>query len=275
MSAIRKNLQRVKAVKNNPEILPLWLRWIIQKKLTGNPGLNICGSDFNNFPHFNAFLGAWHYRPDSDEMRFLRESLTDASVVIDIGANYGVISCIAAKHCPTARIYAFEPHPETAASCRTNLLRNGLTNVTVIEKAVGRSDGDVGFTSHGSPATNRIARDMPSKIRVQITTLDGFCDEKRLEHIDFLKIDVEGADVEVLEGGRLLFERKKIKAGMIEVCPETLVRFATSVDQMIDFFDSVGYAFNWYGRAGQVGDAVTPSEAKSRGLANAAFYVKN
>lgn len=268
---VRKNIQRAQAVVRNPEILKLWGQWQLGQRLGGDPKLRMFNCEFGHYPHFNAYLGSWHYRPTSDEFAFLTESLSKAEFIFDIGANFGVISCIAARRRPSARIFAFEPHPQTFRSLEANLRDNGIANVQAFELALGARAGEIGFTSHGSPASNRIATGSEAAIRVPVTTLAEFCRDNSVERIDFLKIDVEGADLDVLEGARPLFEAGAVAAGMIEVCPGTLARFGRSVDEMIEFFESVGLDLRWYGRGGEVVGKVPRGLSDPGFLANAVF----
>ena len=119
-------------------------------------------------------------------------------VFVDVGANVGTYSCFVAAVAPEARILAFEPHPRTAAKLRFNLAANGAVHARVVEAAVGEgpgrlplwSDGggNVGQTSLLPEATSNARH----AVSVAVVALADILAESEIQHIDLLKIDVEG-----------------------------------------------------------------------------------
>lgn len=69
---------------------------------------------------------------ESDETAFLKSVLRDGEVFLDIGANLGWYSLALGRHCPTSRIYAFEPIPSTVEMLEKNIRLNRLGNIEVI-----------------------------------------------------------------------------------------------------------------------------------------------
>jgi len=127
-------------------------------------------------------------------------------VIYDLGANIGAASLYLAAHYPTARFYGFEPLPANYEICLRNY-RN-LRQSQVFPWAAGSRTGSVSFEfSQNDPRGGRIgANPSPSatrtvsRIDVPVFSLAELIRTKKLEPPDFLKIDVEGAEAEVLHG---------------------------------------------------------------------------
>ena len=134
----------------------------------------------------------------------------------DLGANIGYFSLIAARLVgPTGRVVSFEADPEIAARLRENLARNNYSRARVEQKAVWSQDTTVSFSRvdpHTSPdrGLGHVSTDSSGDtITVEAVSLDSYVTAQNSP--DFLKCDVEGAEVEVFRGaGRLLAERRTI-----------------------------------------------------------------
>jgi len=138
------------------------------------------------------------YRISTVELR------KQARVILDVGANIGVFSLAAAKRFPDAAIYAFEPSPDAYSRLVRNLDLNGAANVTPINRAVYSKCSTMGFSSEGSTSTGFVTGG--GVLTVQTVTLDEFCSRTAIRQIGLIKIDVEGAEVEVLKGAQQTLE---------------------------------------------------------------------
>lgn len=147
----------------------------------------------------------WHgEHQDAPLFRFLAGALPGPGVFLDVGANIGLYS--AAWSLATARPHlALEPVPETAALCREVLATNAIV-ANVREIAAGRAHGTVTLTASGGGANNRWAREC-SKVGagtplVDVVTapLDHLVARAGADAVAAIKIDVEGQELEVLEG---------------------------------------------------------------------------
>lgn len=124
----------------------------------------------------------------------------------DIGANIGFFTVIAAKLVgASGRVYAFEPVPENAACIRRNVQLNRFSNITVFEKAVSSStgEGELLLTQHpGGNALSTAYRppDMKGSMTVELVSIDDLVGQQILAPPTFVKIDVEGAELDVLQG---------------------------------------------------------------------------
>lgn len=154
---------------------------------------------------FNAAGGYPGYllgTSEREEQAFVAAHLGAGDVFYDIGANIGFYSTIGGRLVdPDGRVYAFEPHPESAASAARNAEMNDLTNVEVVAAAVSDRDGRMALSlAGGGSATHRLD-DAPG-IEVDVVALDGWLERTAARPPTFVMIDVEGAEIDVLRGMR-------------------------------------------------------------------------
>lgn len=146
-----------------------------------------------------------------DEIRFVRKLFGPGLRTIDVGANYGVYTLsMAALAESSGSIHAFEPGSATAATLRESLKENGFKQVSVIERAVSDKVGRGHFRIEGNSELNRLI-DAPDSVEadegVDVTTLDHCREEFGWGAMDFIKIDAEGQEPQVVRGAaRLLTE---------------------------------------------------------------------
>ena len=170
--------------------------------------------------------------------------LHDDAVVLDIGANLGWYSLLLAKRCPKARIHAFEPEPRNLALLRENLAQNGITNVTVHPVAVAERSGKMQFYPYPDKNMGRhslVPMAGMKPIEVPVITVDEFLREQRIAPaaVEFVKIDVEGYELPVLQGARtLLAARPTILA---EFAPKYIRRAGTDPAVLLQFLRDQGF----------------------------------
>lgn len=228
-----------------PSILASYARWILASQVEGERVMTINGVKIAGFFGFSSYLGAFSNRPDEVEMDHLKRNIPVGGVVLDVGANFGVMSVIMSRLSdPGGHVFAFEPIPTTFKTLEKNIRRNGCSNVTCLGLGVGAKTGTLRFTDSTDAATNRM--DPAADLAVPVTSVDEFCAEKDIDRIDFLKIDVEGAELQVLEGSRQHFEAGLIAAGMIEVCPGNLARFGITMVDLHRALTGWGYYLHWF-----------------------------
>lgn len=145
----------------------------------------------------------------------IRAACRPGDVVIDAGANNGTETLLTALLVGTqGRVYAFEPVPHVLRQLTENVQLNKLGNVVSLEGiALGTEDGEISFHLMPYSAPNQ---GMSSQfafsasretIRVRQRTLDGWAADRRLDRLDFLKMDIQGGELGLLEGGRATIAR--------------------------------------------------------------------
>ena len=136
---------------------------------------------------------------EADQTEVFCRHVTTGSTVIDLGANVGYYTLLAARMVgPEGRILACEPEPLNASYLRRHVQANRLANVVVEEVAVGAVSGRAGFTRGKGRGRGHFAAD--GELTVPVRTLDSLVQSNELSP-GFLKIDVEGAEDDVLAGG--------------------------------------------------------------------------
>lgn len=136
----------------------------------------------------------------------LRRTLGPGAVFYDVGANIGFFSLLAARFVgPTGRVIALEPVPESAASIRANAAANSFDWIEVHQLAAAAESGLAEFCVVADASWSRLMRyglhsRTERKLEVEGTTLDELIQDRLLPIPDVIKIDVEGAELEVLEG---------------------------------------------------------------------------
>ncbi|CAG0969612.1 MAG: FkbM family methyltransferase [Candidatus Methanoperedens sp.] len=122
------------------------------------------------------------------------------STFIDVGANLGHFSLNIAKrtHCTC---YAFEPLPINIRNLKANVELNALKNIVIVPVALGENKGSSYFSTNLQTQANRLVKVRDSSsIEVQCTTLDDFVYENKIGRVDFIKVDIQGAEFLFLKG---------------------------------------------------------------------------
>jgi FkbM family methyltransferase len=146
-----------------------------------------------------------HRRPEPLTTKAFRACLRPGSVVVDVGANIGYYSCLGGKLIgPGGTVHSFEPAAENVEILRRNITRNGLRNVRVHEVAAAAESGKrtlriAGVSGHHSFYAH------PMSETVRTVTVDTRPVDALVEGpVSVIKIDVEGAELEVVHGMREL-----------------------------------------------------------------------
>ncbi|MBI5799527.1 MAG: FkbM family methyltransferase [Verrucomicrobia bacterium] len=144
-----------------------------------------------------------------------------APVLFDVGANVGDWTVMARGHFPRARVHAFELNPATATQLTTRL--GGQEGVEIHAHGLGATTGEVSFFAYSgeqsvlsgmrAPLHSRVPHEVK---RSRIRTGDEFCRERGVERIDYLKVDAEGADYEVLTGFSEMLSAQRVGAVQFE-----------------------------------------------------------
>jgi FkbM family methyltransferase len=129
----------------------------------------------------------------------------DGDTVIDIGGHIGVFSVYAAFHNPSGKVYAFEPFSENFKKLAEH---KKINNLEVHNKGISDRDGKQ--TLFLSPDNNTGGHSLHLKqqsertAEIETTTLTGFCEANKIEKIDFLKLDCEGAEFDIVKSNEAI-----------------------------------------------------------------------
>ena len=146
----------------------------------------------------------------SDELKrslrgyLAKRPLKKGDTVVDCGAYVGEFTLYAAAAVgPSGKVVAFEPDPEIFGKLEANIVLNGLGNVTAVPKGLWSADGALKFVGDSVKGYSFIAADKdPAAIEVPVASLDSELDRLGIGSVDFIKMDVEGAEIEAVRGAR-------------------------------------------------------------------------
>ena len=179
--------------------------------------------------------------------QLFRRLITQGMTVVDVGANVGYFSLLAADLVgPSGTVYAFEPEPKNHGLLITNIEINSYTNIRTTQSAVSNTCGhtqlylsqlDNGSHSIYKEAARGVAEELP----VNMTTLDAFLESEGWPTVDLLKIDVEGAELSVLEGMEKLNQKSDGLHLILEYCPSLLHSAGVPPLQVIEKLASMNF----------------------------------
>jgi len=167
--------------------------------------------------------------------------------IFDVGANIGQSSFRFLDRFPNAKIYCFEPSNNTFSILKENLEKH--TNVSLFNMALGNEKRSVSLVTSKSSDRNRVLRNgeefSDSKDyfleEVEMETLSGFCEVNEIKHIDYLKIDTEGYDLEVLKSGEKLLKERTIDFIEAEVGMNKNNEIHVPVEEIKQYMESYDY----------------------------------
>jgi FkbM family methyltransferase len=187
----------------------------------------------------------WH---QATELPILATSLSHGEVVLDIGANVGLWSLILSKAVgANGKVFAFEPTQITYNTLTENVALNSLTNVVTLPYALSNHNGQVRLyhdvdASRNSFGETRLTNVASAYEEVSTRTLDSLIAELHLEALDFVKIDVEGAEPLVFEGARNTLARFRPTI-LFEVSPKALAALGFRCESPLEILSDLSYRF--------------------------------
>ncbi len=160
----------------------------------------------------------WRGIHSFSEASLIRAFLPPEGVFLDVGANQGELTLVAARKASRGQVFAFEPVPEWFQLLSENIALNGFGHVTAVPAALAEQEGTVemftssdrqlhaGFHEGLSTFHRTEYRNVPVG-QFPTTSMDAFVASKGLQRVDLIKIDVEGAEKAVLAGAQETLRR--------------------------------------------------------------------
>ena len=181
------------------------------------------------------------------ETAVVNELVKPGMIAIDIGANRGWYALLFSKLVGTqGRVYALEPVPAMFRVLNQNLAINDFAgNVSTFQLAASDISGKAMMqVNTAEPEISRLVptggESLNADASVDAVTLDAFAESHKLGRIDFIKVDVEGAEEKVLAGARGILERWQPLL-LIEAIDRNLRRYGSSASQLFDTLRNQGY----------------------------------
>lgn len=253
MNLTRVSINKIKWIlhteefRNNPfKIISKIFYWEVLRKLNRKISFKF-DNDLTIFLYPNDGVARLTYYFGYHEpsiFKFLDSFLKEGMTYCDIGANIGLYSIFAAKRVGfNGKVFSFEPQSETYKRMVENINTNNLKNIYTENKAVGNKNGLITMQQNYDSAKSYIAVDTEDGESVEIITFDSFIDEKNLKSIDYLKIDVEGYEYNVLIGMKNFLKNTPPKIIQIELYENFLNRSGATINMVKTLFEDLNYIF--------------------------------
>ena len=201
----------------------------------------------------------WYGYYSRDIILLLDKILMPGMVAIDVGANIGEITMVAAHRVgASGKVFAFEPMNSLYAQLQGHIESNQLSQVTAVKCGLSDQAGSAQLfsaseifhdgTEHMGLGTlySSTARATPTGV-IEIDTLDKFVDGRDVTQVDLIKIDVEGAELPVLKGARNVLSRFRPYL-IIEIQHETAEQAGYKASDILEFLEPLDYRFYTIGR---------------------------
>lgn len=193
-----------------------WVYWQVRQRLTDRPlQMSFVNESALIIHPREGLTGYWYVRlPDYDEQKFLLNYLQEGDVFFDVGANAGAYSVLAASL--GCKVYAFEPVPKTFERLSANIHLNEAMRIEAMQTAVGEFPGRLSITTDLGPGNHLVLESDPNhnSIAVDVLTLSDLVTQVGAP--SFIKIDVEGFELEVIRGAGDLLDSKILNGFLIE-----------------------------------------------------------
>jgi FkbM family methyltransferase len=209
---------------------------------TRKRGLKYCGDPLDRRIIPIEILNLCGY--EERELELMLELLEPCNTIVDMGANVGWFVMNAARVYPDKTLHAFEPVPKTFEYLRRNLALNRIDGVKVYNLAVGEKDQNITLYYYPECSANASARNVSGttharKIPCRAVSLDSFAREHGLV-VDFIKCDIEGAELFAFKGARGVLERDRPMV-FSEILRKWSAGFGYHPNDLLDFFAGLGY----------------------------------
>jgi FkbM family methyltransferase len=204
-------------------------------------------------------------RTETREEQFWRTLNFSGKTVYDVGAFQGLLTLFFSR--TSRQVISYEPNSMNRARLMENLKLNEVTNVRIRPFGLGSHAQTAQMVysplMSGGASLEQKTADQLRQARgvqaeqIQITTLDGDIAEERLPQPDFIKVDVEGWELEVLKGARGTLENVRPSL-FLEMHGETMNEKKRKVAELVEFLTAVGYSDI---RHVETGASVTPMDS--------------
>ncbi|RDV37394.1 FkbM family methyltransferase [Bradymonadaceae bacterium TMQ3] len=230
------------------------------RRLAARFPLQVDLDDFDGDLHFrldlNEHMGSqifWRGFHSGPQLQLLSHLLKPDHVFIDIGANHGEFTVVAARHLPQGRVISFEPNESVHRRLRFNVEANHFENVTLSTSGLSDAPGVATIYAsanldHDGTTNQGLATLYPTESRgqvvheIELTTLDTFVKDAALERVDLIKIDIEGAELSALKGADEVLTGFRPNI-ILELNEGTCKSAGYTMSDLLDHLGGYGYTF--------------------------------
>lgn len=187
------------------------------------------------------------------ETALLRSMVAPGMTFADVGANWGYFTLLGAWLVgPRGRVLAVEADPRMARILGANVLRNALSRVEVLHAAVAASEGRATLSGYDEATDkwglSRIVENAAGEVNtfdVATAALDDILDDRQIDHVDVLKMDIEGAEEYAVLGMAEGLKRHRYRRILFELHPGILADRGRSAWDVLRRFTDAGYRGWW------------------------------
>ena len=174
------------------------------------------------------------------DTKIIREEIHEGDIVVDVGANIGYYTLIFAQLVgKSGKVFAFEPEPKNFEILKKNIEINNYQNIIAEQKIVSDKSGMMKlFIAEQGIVGHRIQQKTDSQkfIEIESIILDDYLKNLNLSgKINFIKIDVEGAEVKVLEGSKIIIEKSDQLKIFTEFNREDIKKYNYDPEYLLSF----------------------------------------
>ena len=192
----------------------------------------------NNYNDWLLFFGINNQHKEN-----IYQKIRNGDVVLDVGSNIGEVLLNMAKVNPEGIIYGFEPVKSTFDKLQKNVSLNHFSNIYLNQLALSDKNETVFYQSKeghsgGTMMTKESKVNSPNFIEAM--TLDNFVEMNLIEKIDFIKVDIEGFEMNFIKGALQTLKKHKPSI-FIEVDHDKLIRQNSSPEELLSILKSIGY----------------------------------
>jgi len=154
-------------------------------------------------------------------------------IFLDVGAYTGWYAMQAARAVgPSGRVVALEPDPSNRSQLETNLSLNGFSNCTVLPVAAWSKASEIGWQSNDVSVWRKVDEKQTTTL-VRAVTVDSLIDDLDLPDVRWIKMDIEGAEIEALQGAQAVLRR---------VHPTLFIEVHETLEPVSRFLAGFGYS---------------------------------
>jgi FkbM family methyltransferase len=185
---------------------------------------------------------------DAQKLPLLLKHLKSGGIYLDIGANIGFYALHMAKHLKGyGKVYAVEADPSIFQSLAKNCAMNSFGKlVTPFNLAISNCNARLNFYTHdgensGAGSLTSFDHIHGKKIEVDAVTLDQFLEKEKISRVDFLKVDIEAHEFELLEGAKQALKTRQLRKIYVEFNGVLLAQKGKTFRDFLDAFAEYGY----------------------------------
>lgn len=193
---------------------------------------------------------------EAGEIDFMQNSLSEGDVLIDIGANIGLYTLYGAKAVgKSGSVFAFEPFSLNYDNLIKNISINHFSNIIVEKKAVSDNSTPINIyydkNEKNSGMASSYLTEYSHEEQVESITLDQYLEDKSLNKINFIKIDIEGGEFRALRGMQKTL-KKYNPVLQVEVLDEMLKKQNIQWQDVLDLLEPLGYQMYYFDKSGKL-----------------------